>query len=1096
MKNIFFFLISLSIAFNSFSAKDKENSTTETKDDSKLNSGALSAFKFRAVGPALTSGRVADIAINEKIPGTYFVATASGGVWKTENWGTSYQSIFDKQGSYSIGCITIDPNNPHTIWVGSGENNNQRSVAYGDGLYKSNDGGKSWKNVGLKNSEHIGMIKVDPRNSNRVFVAAYGALWSAGGDRGLYLTEDGGETWENILKVSEHTGFNEIHFDPRDPNVIYATSHQRRRHVFTYISGGPESAIYKSTDGGKTFNKLSNGLPKGDVGRIALAIEPQNPDVLYAMVEATEKTQGLYRSNDRGASWKKENKYASSGNYYVELVCDPHVEGRIYSMDTWAQVSNDGGTTWKPLGEKNKHVDNHCMWIDPTNKNHYLMGCDGGIYESYDAATTWQFKPNLPITQFYKVATDNAEPFYNIAGGTQDNFSLMGPSRTNDKRGIVNSDWFVTKGGDGFESAIDPKNPNIVYAQSQYGYLVRYDKASGETVDIKPQPKKDEAAFRWNWDAPLIISPHNNERLYFAANKLFRSDDRGNTWKAISGDLSRQIDRNTLPVMGKVWSVDAVAKNKSTTIYGNIVALSESPKMENLLYVGTDDGLIHISPDAGATWKKIESVSGVPSKTYVNMLLASQHSENTAYAVFNNHKNGDFKPYVYRSRDKGASWTSITGNLPERGSVYCIAEDHVNPNLLFVGTEFGVFVTIDGGAKWVQLKAGIPTVAVRDMDIQKRENDLVLATFGRGFYVLDNYAPLREITEDVLANEKAKIFPIKDAEMYLEGSKLGRRGKTFQGESYFNTPNPKIGAVIRYYVQESPKTLKAQRKEKEKELAKNNADIPYPSFEELRAEDNEKKPYYLFEISDNSGTVIRRIKQPASSGIKTVVWDLRYDSQTPVSLKAKAPKNIYQGYDFGRMALPGKYTVKAYQVVGGEVSELTEAQNFTLKFLEINKQMGYDRSGIEAFAKEIANARNQLGKLNKVNSEFQKRVKYLHEAVIATPKADRKLIENLTQIDNQLNNLSLRLYGDKSLSKREFETSPSINNRLGTVVYYLWRTTSNPTSTQREQVSIAKDGLSFVRDELKSVKTQITDIQNQLKSAGVSYTPGWMPDIE
>ncbi len=1087
--------ITLLFAFSTtlFAAK---KDAEETKDNSKLNSGALSVFKFRAVGPALTSGRVADIAINEKIPGTYYVAAASGGVWKTENWGTTYEPIFDRQGSYSIGCITIDPNNPHTIWVGTGENNNQRSVAYGDGVYKSMDGGKSWKNVGLKNSEHIGMIKVHPNNSNKIFVAAYGPLWSAGGDRGLYKTEDGGESWEKVLEVSEHTGFNEIHFDPRNPQIIYATAHQRRRHVFTYISGGPESAIYKSTDGGKTFNKLENGLPKGDVGRIALAIEPQNPDIIYSMIEATPKTQGIYVSKDRGASWNKVNKYASSGNYYVELVCDPHVEGRIYSMDTWAQVSNDGGATWKPLGEKNKHVDNHCMWINPKNKNHYLMGCDGGIYESFDAASTWQFKPNLPITQFYKVALDNAEPFYHIAGGTQDNFSLMGPSRTNDKRGIVNSDWFVTKGGDGFESAIDPKDPNIVYAQSQYGYLVRYDKASGETVDIKPMPKKDESAYRWNWDAPLIISPHDNKRLYFAANKLFRSDDRGNTWKTISGDLSRQIDRNTLPVMGKVWSIDAVAKNKSTTIYGNIVALSESPKMEDLLYVGTDDGLIHISPDAGTTWKKIESVAGVPSKTYVNMLLASQHSENTAYAVFNNHKNGDFKPYVYRSRDKGATWTSISGNLPERGSVYCIAEDHVNPNLLFVGTEFGVFVTVDGGAKWTQLKAGLPTIAVRDMEIQKRENDLVLATFGRGFYVLDNYAPLRELTEEYFTNTTAGILPIKDAEMYLEGSKLGRRGKTFQGESYYSTPNPRIGAEIKYYVQEAPKSLKDERKEREKELSKNNSAIPYPSYDEMRAEDNEKKPYFLVEISDNAGNVVRRIKQPAKSGISTLYWDLRYESQSPISLKSKEPKNIYQGYDFGRMALPGKYSVKGYQVVKGKVTELTEAEEFTVKFLELNKQMGYDRSGIETFAKEVANARNLLGKLNNVSKDFGKRVKFMQQAVLATPKADRMLIENLTQIQDQLNNLNIKLFGDRSIAKREIETAPSINTRIGTVVYYLWRTTSSPTATQTEQVKIAQADLKFVEDELKTVKTQLIDIQNQLKAAGVSYTPGWMPEME
>ena len=1086
-------VILFALLFSSFLFAQNEE---DNKEKSKLNSGTLSALKFRNVGPALTSGRVSDIAVDPTRKSTWYVTAASGGVWKTVNAGTSFQPIFDDQGSYSIGCVTIDPNNHNVIWIGTGENNNQRSVAYGDGIYKSSDGGNSFKNVGLKNSEHIGMVKVDPRNSDRVFVAAYGPLWKEGGDRGLYLTEDGGTTWNRILDVSENTGFNEVHFDPRNPDVIYATAHQRARRVWTYISGGPESAIYKSTNGGKNFTKLTNGLPKGDVGRIAFAVSPQKPDVLYAMIEATPETQGMYKSTDRGASWKKVNKYASSGNYYVELVCDPHQFDKLYSMDTWAKVSNDGGASWSNLGEKNKHVDNHCMWIDPNDEEHYIMGCDGGIYETWDQASSWDFKANLPITQFYKVALDNDEPFYNIAGGTQDNFSLMGPSRTNDQRGIANSDWFVTKGGDGFESAIDPKDPNIIYAQSQYGYLVRYDKASGEKVDIKPYPKKNEKAYRWNWDAPLIISPHNNKRLYFAANKLFRSDDQGNSWKAISGDLTRKIDRNTLPVMGKVWSMDAVAKNKSTTIYGNIVALSESPKQEDLVYVGTDDGLIQITSDAGVNWKKIESISGVPSKTYVNMVLASSHSENNVFAVFNNHKNGDFKPYVYRSRDKGASWTSITSNLPERGSAYCIAEDHINPNLLFVGTEFGVFVSVDGGGKWTQLKSGIPTVAIRDMEIQKRENDLVLGTFGRGFYVLDNYTPLREISEEGLENDVAKIYSIKDGEMYIEGAKLGRRGKTFQGEAYFTTPNPRIGAVFTYYIKEAPKSLKKIRQENEKELIKNNSAVPYPTFNEMRAEDNEEKPYLLFTISDNSGKVVRKIKTGYSSGIKRLVWDLRLESQSPISLKSREPKSIYQGYDYGRMALPGQYTVSMNQVIRGKITELVRPVSFNLKFLEINKQIGFDRTSIELFAGEAAVLRNKLGKANKVTNDFTKRIKYMEAAIISTAAVDNKLLGDVISIQKYLQEISIKLYGDNSLTKREFETSPSINTRLGTVVYYLWRTTSAPTSTQMEQVEIAKNDLNFVMDELKSIKTQLKDLDRQLQANGASYTPGWMPEME
>jgi photosystem II stability/assembly factor-like uncharacterized protein len=600
------------------------------------------------------------------------------------------------------------------------------------------DGGKSWNNMGLKSSEHIGKIVVDPNNSDIVFVAAYGPLWSDGGDRGIYKTSDGGKTWKAVLTVSKYTGFNEVWMDPRNSNILYAAAHQRQRKVFTYIGGGPESALYKSTDGGNTWNKIMSGLPSGvDIGRIGLAISPVNPDYLFAIVEAADEKGGFFASTDMGESWEKRSSYSTAGNYYQEIFCDPKDINKIFAMNTILQVSVDGGKTFKALGEKNKHVDNHIIWVEPNNTKHMLVGCDGGLYESYDGGQNWNYKANIPITQFYKVSLDNSFPFYYVYGGTQDNFSLGGPSRTISANGIVNSDWFVTVGGDGFESQADYEDPNIVYAESQYGGLARFDRRTGEKVNIRPIEAPDEAPYRWNWDAPLLISRHDHKRLYFGSDKIFRTDDQGNTWKVISGDLSRGIDRNKLTVMGKVWSVDAVAKNQSTDVYGQVTTIAESPLDENILYAGTDDGLIHVTADGGKNWIKVDNIPGVPERTYVNMIIASAHNKNVAYVAFNHHRYGDFKPYLFKTTDGGKTWTAIQTNLPERGTVYCMAEDHQNSDLLFAGTEFGVYFSIDGGAKWIQLKGGLPTIAIRDMEIQRRDNDLVVATFGRGYYILD-----------------------------------------------------------------------------------------------------------------------------------------------------------------------------------------------------------------------------------------------------------------------------------------------------------------------------------------------------------------------
>ena len=1074
-------------------AQKKTAVVVKPKGPDSLKNISLAALSFRSVGPAITSGRIADIAVNSTNHSEYYVAAAAGGVWKTTNAGVTFNPVFDGEGSFSIGCLAIDPTNTNVVWVGSGENNNQRVVGYGDGIYKTEDGGKSWKNMGLKNSEHIGRIAIDPTNSDIVYVAAYGPLWKSGGERGIYKTTDGGKSWKPVLHVSEHTGFNEVMVDPRFPNIVYAAAHQRQRKVFTYIGGGPESALYKSTDGGATWNKMMNGIPARDLGRIGLNYSPVNPDVLYAVVEATEGKGGVFKSSDRGASWEKQGDFSTSGNYYQKIFCDPKDVNKIFVINAYMVVSKDGGKNFTNVGEKSKHIDNHVIWIDPSNTNHYLVGCDGGVYESFDGAENWQFKANLPVTQFYKVATDNAFPFYQIHGGTQDNFSIGGPSRTISVNGIFNSDWYFTSIGDGFESQVDQDNPEIVYAESQYGGLVRYDKKSGEFLDIKPAEQEGEAAFRWNWDAPLLISRFDNKRLYFGANKLFRTDDRGNTWQRLSGDLSRQVDRNKLEVMGKVWSVDAIAKNGSTDVYGQTTTIAESQFDENTLYAGTDDGLIQITNDGGKTWTKVDGIAGVPERTYVNQIITSQHDKNVAYVTFNHHRYGDFHPYIYKTTDGGKSWKAIQNNLPERGTAYTIAEDHVNANLLFAGTEFGIYFSIDGGEEWIQLKTGLPTIAVKDIAIQKRENDLVLATFGRGFYVLDDYTPLRNFKKEDLTNA-ANVYPVKDALMFIESVPLGVRGKGFQGESFFTTPNPKVGAVFTYYLKDDIKTIKEKRREAEKEKIKKGEAPYYPSIDSLRLEDEQPAPHLLFTVTDENNNVVRRIKAPAKKGMSRIVWDFRYAPFGPVDLTQFDESFVFSSQEVGYMALPGNYKVSLSKFEDGRYTELVAAKPFKTVGLNNATLPATDKKALEDFCKKVAELRRVGAAADAYRNEMVNKIKYFKQAIIETPNLSVDISKTISLLEKRLTDVNTKLNGDATVARREFETGPSINGRIGNIAGALWSTTAAPTTTFINSYNIAAKQFTPVYNELKSIGEEIKNLENILEHNKAPYTPGRLPD--
>jgi photosystem II stability/assembly factor-like uncharacterized protein len=1096
-------LLSLLLTCNllfSFAQEQKPEAKPENKQEAPKPpdpwaAGTFNGLRLRSIGPAVTSGRVIDFAVDPSDRAKYYVGVASGGVWKTVNAGTTWTPVFDNEGSFSIGDLALDPKNPATIWVGTGENNSQRSVGYGDGVYRSDDGGRSWKNTGLKKSEHIGRIIIDPRNSDVVYVAAQGPLWSAGGDRGLYKTTDGGKTWKAVLTISENTGVTDVVFDPSNPEVIYAASWQRRRHFYTLINGGPESAIHKSTDGGATWTKLRAGLPPGELGRIGLAVSPADPNVVYATIEAAGNASGIFRSQDRGATWERMNPQIAQGMYYGQIICDPKNVDRLYVPNVIFQVSDDGGRTLRPLGERLKHVDNHTIWIDPNNTNYYLVGCDGGVYESFDRGANWNFKSNLPIAQFYDVTTDNASPFYHVYGGTQDNNSLGGPAKTRSIAGIPNSDWFVTNGGDGFRSQVDPEDPNIIYAESQNGGLVRFDKRTGERVSIVPIPGRGEESQRYNWDSPILISPHSRTRLYFAGHKLFRSDNRGDDWRVISGDLSRGLDRDALPVMGRIQSPDAVAKHQSTALYGNASAITESPKKEGLIYVGTDDGLIQVTEDGGKNWRKIEKISGVPDQSYVHRVLASQHDANTVYAVFNNHQNGDFKPYLMKSADVGKTWTAINGNLPERGSTYAIAEDHINPNLLFCGTEFGLFFSINGGEKWVQLKGGMPVIAVRDLAIQKRENDLVVATFGRGFYVLDDYTPLRHLKPDTLAQEST-LFPVKDALMYVRSS----AAVGSQGAAYYLAPNPPYGATITYYLKETPKTKRQQRQEAEREAAKKNQPIRYPSRQELRDEAEEEAPALVLTIADAEGRAVRRLNAPATAGVNRLTWDFRYAA--PV-ITAAPPVNLFadlgglEGFGFGlgpqgSLVMPGQYTVSLARKINGATTPLPGAQSFQVTAEGTENMSAADRTALAQFQGKVSRLQRAVtGALDAANTT-KTQLGLMKRAAQDAPGGNQNLIDEVKALDKKTDEILQALRGGRELSDIP---PPSINQRVNAIAQRIRLSALRPTQTQTEQYNIAAEEFKTVMAKLKTLlETELPKLEKSLEAAGAPWTPGRLPE--
>jgi photosystem II stability/assembly factor-like uncharacterized protein len=919
----------------------------------RITPDTLKDYSFRSLGPSLTTGRVSDVDIDPKNPNVWYVASASGGLWKTENRGNTFTPIFDQYGSYSLGCVVVDPHNSNVVWLGTGENNNQRSVGFGDGVYKSTDAGKTWKRAGLENSEHIQNIFVDPRNSNVVYVTAIGPLWSSGGDRGLFKTTDGGATWKAVLSIGPDTGATDLAMDPRKPDTLYVAMLQRRRAVGQLIGGGPESGIYKSTNGGASWTKLTKGLPTVEMGRVGLAINPKSPNTIYALVTAQKDEGGFFRSDDAGASWTRIGKQiggrgagseeggrgrgepsntdewyrGGDPGYYNEIVVDPENPDVIYSPQTNVWRSEDGGKTWRMVSMPDVHIDFHEILWDPSDHRHMLIGSDGGLYETYDGMRTWRHFTNLPLSQFYRIWTDNARPFYHVCGGAQDNGSICGPSRTLNRAGIRTSDWYNVGGGDGFQGRTDPEDPNIVYAQSQEGNLSRLDLRTGQSANIRPRTTnvfslseadiesetrtaragrgeqggdtpqgrgrggqgRGQTLGRWHWDAPFIISPHSARRLYIGGDRIYRSDDRGDTWTTISPDLTRNLDPATIPIMGKVWPADSVAFNQATTRLSTITALDESPLREGLIYAGTDDGLLQITEDGGKTWRKVEEIPGLPQHSYVTDVQPSARDVETVFATFNNWQRGDYRPYVMKSADRGHTWTSIAGDLPARSGVWSIAQDRMKGDLLFAGLEFGVYVTFDGGAHWVPLGGGMPTSQARDVAVRDTETDLVVGTFGRGVFVLDDYSALRSVTADTL-ERPAALYPLRDAYQYNE---LGQFQAAWGNVA---TPNPAYGAVFTYSVGHS---------------LGNDAKL-------------------VLNISDADGKQVRRLEAAGGVGLHRLAWDLR--GEPPARGTGGGNDQEEGGFGRGRATGPlvatGRYRAALGKLSGDQFSAIGDPQTF------------------------------------------------------------------------------------------------------------------------------------------------------------------------
>jgi len=865
----------------------------------------LSGLTYREIGPALMGGRISDLAVVESKPQHFFIATGAGGLWKTENHGTSWTPLFDDQPTSSIGDVTIDQGNPNLVWVGTGEPQNRQSSPWGNGVYKSTDGGTTWAHMGLEATKHIGRVLIHPRDPDIVYVAAVGDLWGPNPERGVYKTTDGGETWDLVLYIDEHTGAIDLAMDPSDPGTLFAAMYQRRRTGFGFNGGGPGSGLYRTVDGGDSWVELTDGLPEGDKGRIGIDVFREDGNLVYALVEADKQVadqgfgdssgpseSGIFRSTDRGTTWEKMSDTNPRPMYYSQVRIDPSNPDRIYVLGTQLMISDDAGKTFRSDGAVQIHVDHHALWINPNDPDHLILGSDGGVSASWDGSAHWRMFDNLALGQFYTISYDMRDP-YAVCGGLQDNNPWCGPSNTRSFHGIRHQDWYETAYGDGFWTVVDPTDSTIVFSESQGGNMNRYDLITGEKTPMKPitgpRENGDTAkTYRFNWNSPLLISRHDPATIFLGGNFLMRSRDRGVSWEEVGGfDLTKQIDRADLEIMGVPGSEPMMSIHDGIDSYGNLTTVAESRFSEDVIWAGTDDGNVQVTLDGGDSWTNVVgNIPDLPARSYVSRLTPSAHAPERVYATFDGHRNGDYAPYVYVTEDNGESWRRIGEGLPDGWSVNVITEHHRAEKLLFVGNEVGVFVSLDRGERWTRLKGNLPTVAVDDIAIHPRENDLILGTHGRSAWIMDDISPLEHLaTQTGVMAEAGAVFPMKKSIMWAQ-----KGDWPFYGATY-SASNPPRAVRVRYYLAE-----------------------PMPS----------DTPTVSLTITDAMGEHVRTLDGPAAAGLHEILWDWRYDAPYDQE-ESQAGAGRRGGPPQGPVVMPGVYTV-SLSAAGSTTSATVEIE--------------------------------------------------------------------------------------------------------------------------------------------------------------------------